>query len=345
VKRLTTLWMHIYPTMRCNQKCDFCYVHRNMKSNMDMSQIVVNKLSTWIPDTFKKYDASQWNGLIFLGGEPLLVIDKVRTIIDEVQKQVSVVCTMFSNCDLIDKIDLEKLRDLVFLFHIRELPLEEIQRRADILKDSSVHNLTFSIVLTDNNLNRLEQLGRYAVENGIRIKTTPLDNRGLDKSYKVKVVEKIHKLLDIFEEHYIQGHRISMSMLFHHMMPSWKEQKSPYTCGYNNIIIDVDGSVRTCVRDWNTKIGTIWDIEEPVVRAANRWSRTNPNTDSECLTCKVGHVCQGGCHYDRLLAYGTYNAKSPFCDVYKELLPRMISLSDKTGGKTSIFHRIPSVEV
>ena len=99
--RKYTVNFHI--THQCNMRCSYCYA--GDKLNVSMSDIVIADAINFIAKEVieKKIDKLV---VAFLGGEPLIMIDKIFSIQDELFKiigsEVDVLCQLSTNCLLLN---------------------------------------------------------------------------------------------------------------------------------------------------------------------------------------------------------------------------------------------------
>jgi uncharacterized protein len=100
-----------------------------------------------------------------------------------------------------------------------------------------------------------------------------------------------------------------------------------YPCGAGRsyLVIGPSGQVARCHMQLDKAVGSIWD-PAPLAKVRNSTSDLhNAPVDSKegCQECQWRYICAGGCP---LISQG---GQSPYCDVYRTLLPRLLHLEGK----------------
>jgi radical SAM protein with 4Fe4S-binding SPASM domain len=177
--------------------------------------------------------------------------------------------------------------------------------------------------LNDFNLPRLEDLAKLAVKQDCHIRTNRLYNGGTILNYVDEYKFQMKKMFNVLLE---AKSPMWPNIIMESTVPTYPGPKNPCLCGKRYIVIDVDGTIRSCNPDQDTKIGSIYTHNFKDLKFPQRWSAKNL---PECQGCEWITWCQGGCPYTRKLAYGTYERKSPFCSAFKELFPMLMELKKK----------------
>lgn len=331
------VYLMLNMTYRCNRRCSFCYCQEQIKKTniIDMSDKVVEDAGKWIVSWLYSQKVNYLPCAI-VGGEPSLVMDKTaklsKYILDNKPEFTRFLPGLFTNGDNFLELDPELFNYIyMFSYHISDTSIEEAKIRIDYAKKfPQFINKVLVATLDYNNLNRIEDITRLAMDNGFRMRYYRNCYSGNDEEYKDKFLSSMHKCVDILENYKSKGYHVPTGALLDVMIPYWNSENSPYSCGNRIVVIHPDGSVHACTRNFNSKIGDIWSLENPL-RHVNEfwWDYHRPDIHPDCLTCEVNKVCHGGCPNDRMITYGTYAGKSPFCKIYKEILPRLRDLTDK----------------
>ncbi|BBO82375.1 hypothetical protein DSCO28_29410 [Desulfosarcina ovata subsp. sediminis] len=139
--------------------------------------------------------------------------------------------------------------------------------------------------------------------------------------------KRIGKGAEAFDHNTTKKHEqmnIKLGML-DFLIPLWDREASPYPCGKRIATVFPDGTVGSCIREHSFKSGSIFD-DDPITSmqcATYHYEVIQPDIPAECHTCEVKEACQGGCPRDKLLLTGSRSGKSIFCDVHREIIPRL----------------------
>lgn len=103
-----------------------------------------------------------------------------------------------------------------------------------------------------------------------------------------------------------------------------------YTCavGHNYLVIDHHGQISICQQEMQTPITTIYE-PDPLLKVINNnigIKNISVNEKEKCRVCEWKNWCTGGCAALTTKVYGRSDVQSPFCDVYKAILPEAVRL-------------------
>lgn len=103
-----------------------------------------------------------------------------------------------------------------------------------------------------------------------------------------------------------------------------------YPCGAGRhyLVFDPAGNVSACQMDLTHPV-TDSTAEDPLSKLReSKNSLPNPAVDEKtgCRACPWRYVCAGGCPLVTQAVYGTSSHASPYCFVYRTLLPELITL-------------------
>jgi uncharacterized protein len=102
----------------------------------------------------------------------------------------------------------------------------------------------------------------------------------------------------------------------------------PCGAGESYVVIDCEGRISMCQMEMDREVGSIWN-NDPLLAVRSSESgfhNLEVEAKSECSTCPWRYWCAGGCP---LLAYRSTkrnDARSPYCEVYRALLPEILRL-------------------
>ena len=156
--------------------------------------------------------------------------------------------------------------------------------------------------------------------------------KGNNLEYKNNLLVKMHEACDILEEYKSKGYKINSTWILDYFTPRLNETVRMFPmCSGQIASIGPDGSISGCTKGpLNCKeviAGTIWDDSplELIKIKSKDWKQQfdRPGYSEECLTCKARFSCNGGCVWDRLYTNNTLVGPYPFCQLHKEIFPRL----------------------
>jgi uncharacterized protein len=246
---------------------------------------------------------------------------------------------IFTNADMVDTLRWEDIEKIVWIsVNITETPIDEISRRMKLIGErSNVLGQTVVATLDDHNLDRILDVSRFGIENGYRLRYYRDIYRGLDETYRMRLLKRYHQICGLLERYIENGYDVHTTFLFDTLIPLWDQESSPYHCGKRVATVFPDGSVGPCIRNHKTKSGTIFDPEPMSVIQCDSFHYGVDKEDipDECRACESRTACQGGCPNDKLILTGSRSGRSVMCDVHKEIIPRLRELEGMKQAKRS----------
>lgn len=331
-EKLPYFWYLLFLSYKCTKQCAYCYMFNQVgdDNNLEMDENTFSRLLEWIPEVWKANNVKV-NIVNFLGGEPLLRTDRIKRVMDSVFAHTNGMQGLVNtNGDLVDRVNWDDLEYIKWItINITDTRIDELSRRMNIIKDrSNVINQTIAVTLDAYNLERIIDISRFGLDNGYRLRYNKNLFKGSDAEYKKRVLQKYHELCDLFEDYVARGYDVHTTFLLDLLIPLWNLEESPYPCGRRLATVFPDGSFGPCIRDHSFKTGTVFD-PDPLAKlqcALFHFDMHQPDIPDECRSCGSKTTCQGGCPRDKLLMTGTRSGKSVFCDVHKEIIPRLRQL-------------------
>jgi uncharacterized protein len=102
------------------------------------------------------------------------------------------------------------------------------------------------------------------------------------------------------------------------------------TCGVGNnyVVINHRGEISKCQMHVHQSLGNIEEHDPIQVIRTDQRDIINLSVSQkvECQNCTWRFWCTGGCPLQTYIATGHYDLKSPYCEVYKALYPRVLKL-------------------
>jgi uncharacterized protein len=194
-----------------------------------------------------------------------------------------------------------------------------IERNLDRLLETGVKPMII-IVVTDDNLEHMPDFTRYLVERGLKFRYSFI--RFTDHCDSERLLRTMHHCYDILEGYARQGYPAGTKHSLCNLKPG---QPKLLACGVgrNYFSLFTDGSMHLChsMHEADLPIGNIMDGINILSTIAAQRQMPDINTLSPyCGACQFKYICAGGCPVDR------QDGKSPYCEVFKELIPRIYRL-------------------
>lgn len=106
----------------------------------------------------------------------------------------------------------------------------------------------------------------------------------------------------------------------------------PCSVGKDYVVFDVHGNLAGCQMDMETTLG---DYHSPdplaVIRESSIAPKNSPVSGKlDCVNCELKFLCSGGCPVLAKQVAGSYFAKSPYCEIYKEIIPVLLNLEARS---------------
>ena len=344
-------WVNFFMNWDCTRKCPDCWATTEMRNkiglkcnNPDMFKVnrmddkTFNRMLTFLSDLYHTHNWG-YSAYVFLGGEPLIEYDRIVKLAEYNKKNnmKNIWIALQSNFDLIDDIDFTKLNTPTLVdFNVNTLPIEEIDRRCRILKEFNfIYDIELHMTCFEENFDRIPAITEYAIKNGFRTVVYRNQFKGNDQKYKEYYKKVLHNYFDVIERLKKECYFINVRKnLFDSYFATPTNIGLFHICGRRHLNIYPDGELGGgCVRAIETRIGyniesQLKDVLEGIKMYDFLHALKSDNTHHECKTCPVRFTCHGGCPYDKMLTYGknTSENKNPWCEVYKEIFPRLLKL-------------------
>jgi uncharacterized protein len=322
----------VYITNNCNRVCPYCYWPHGESA---MSPQVALDSANWIVDICKEENVKSLR-VNFLGGEPFIAIDTVFFFINALQARLPEHVKayldgqflVFTNGDYLSEDVLKecKKHQIYIMLNPTYDNLDIVEKKIEYIK-YFCHGCSLAVVLDEMNLPRIVDLTKLIIKHNGHIRINRLYNGGKDPEYVKEYGRQMDKVLDLI---LTAPKPMWPNWIIESTYPTWQSPKNCYSCGKWLAVIDPDGTLRSCNADLDTKIGSIYTHKHwKELKMHQRWSAKNI---LECQGCEWITLCQAGCPYTRKLAYGTYDKKTPFCNEFKKLFPKLIKIKDRYVG-------------
>jgi len=342
------VWLHI--TNQCNLRCKYCYV---WKTPAKMSKEIGEKTVKKIILDAKKHNFKKIT-FKFGGGESLLEFSLVLYLIELIKKLAKkeklevdfVVLTngVLLNEEIAKKLKKEGIRAAISLDGLgyyndvqRVFPngkgsFKYVEKGIENLKKAGVL-FNVSVTITSKNIENIPQLTKYLLEREIPFafnfyRENPFVKEKLEGDDK-KLVEFLKKAYRIIAENpprysLINGLLDRVNFKKPHLYP----------CGMGNsyIVVRQDGKIVSCQMTLEKPIGSIYNSD--LIETMRRGNFVQPKNltvegKTPCNKCQWRYVCGGGCPLLTFEQKGKYTVNSPYCAVYKVLIPKVLRIEAK----------------
>jgi uncharacterized protein len=339
------VWLHI--TNQCNLRCTYCYV---AKSQEKMSDETVKKTVNKIFQSAVKHKIKKIT-FKFAGGEPLLELNKIINITKQAKLladkyKIKIEFVIISNgvllidniCQIIKKnnirlaISLDGLgeyHDQTRIFKNGTGSFQYVEKGIiNILKYKIPFNV--SITVTNKNIENIPLLTDYLLKKHIPFvfnfyRENPNVKEELcgDDKKLIDGLKKAYKIICDNPPRYslINGLLDRVSFESSHVL----------TCGmgFNYLVIRYDGKLISCQMTQDRVIGSIDDSD--LIETMQKGNFIKPRGltvegKKPCNKCQWKYVCCGGCPLLTSEQKGKFDTSSPYCNVYKALIPEVLKV-------------------
>lgn len=347
-KKSFGVWLHI--TNSCNFNCSYCYINQS-KGHMPIS-VAKNAILNLVNQCKEKEIESL--SVKFAGGEPLMVWENLMQIIDFTKRYcdgtiVNPRFNIVSNGTLVTKsratylhhnhipisISLDGIgivNDNQRFYHNKRGSFSSIERGIQILKAEG-WKPSILVTITEKNIGGLQELTKHLLNHGLNFRYSFFKDCNKIPSEHLhcmseRYVETLVKCFaDIEEWMLTKNWNFNVKLCDINLM-----HLSTKTCGIgkNFAAIDHEGKIALCQMIFNQSIGNI--THEGIIEAVYQQNimpeLRSKNVDSylECKQCIWKNVCAGGCSVFTHQQYGKLDRPSPYCHVFKQLIPRIVRL-------------------
>ena len=339
-----TLWLHL--TTRCNFRCAYCYAPRGQE---DMSPEVGRAAVDGAIRSAVATGASALK-IKYGGGEPTLNLPTLRAVhayarqraaeagleLQEVLLTNGSTLTPALLCWLRD----ERIRvsisiDGIGSAHDRQRPLADEHPTSASVAAAVDTALALglrphlSVTVTARNLDGLADIVAFALERGlpfnlnfVRPASDPPDLLPDPQHLIASLQSAICNL-----QFAICNPQSAICNLLDRCDLSGPH-RYPCGAGHSYLVVDPRGRVARCHMDISRTVGTVWDPDPMAkVRSAGDGFRNPPVEEKEdCRECLWRYVCAGGCPLTARRTAGREDRPSPYCTVYRAILPELLRL-------------------
>jgi len=344
----TTLnvWLHV--TSACNLRCAYCYVP---KSEETMSQEVGRQaidtaLRSAIRHGFRQVKIK------YAGGEPTLYFDLVTQFQAYARAQadalgLELITVILSNGvalsnHMLETMLAQEIRLSISLDgldgeHNAQRPRADGSGSASAVRDTIERVLMLglcpdvTVTVTDRNIDTLPNVVAWLVEHNLHFNLNfyrENDNSAYHTDLRLqeeRLIAALRKAFAAIEEHLPQRSpfgslldRVQFVTAHHY----------PCAAGRSYLVIDPSGRICQCQMTMHQPITDVWANDPLALVQSTRNGIHSPPVEKKegCQDCQWRYWCAGGCPLQTYRAMGRYDARSPFCAVYRALFPDVVRL-------------------
>lgn len=343
-RRLFTGWLHL--TNKCNLDCEYCFVK---KTPVDMNQ---NTARMAIDSLFGLCAQHGFGALKikFSGGEPLMRFDDLREIVSYAESSKGDIATSYlllTNSTLVtDEIakylalyrfgvgtSLDGLGPVHDRYRHNRAGVGSFEATWEGIETLRSHGVepSINITVTDANYSHLQELTCFLLDHELKFRfSLQRDTKSGAPAvlqYELGVIDELMACYDLIESR-LPATDITRLHKFGDVVFSRPTIKS-CGAGSNSIAINHDGGISVCGPGISLTKGSLFDEGDLYgnIRCNNtEFLARNAWDYEECSGCFWRSSCAGSCPLQTYSTYGRYDVRSPYCSIYKAVLPRILRI-------------------
>lgn len=344
-----TAWLHI--TNACNLRCAYCFVH---KSNEIMDEATGKAAVSAVFASAQRH-AFHAVKLKYAGGEPTLQFDLLRLLHAHAQRlsqdqALPLEEVVISNGVALTAKILDFMRDANMILSISldglDAATHDSQRAFANGRGSVDHVIRgidralshgvkphLSMTVTRHNVDALPDVVRFALERQLFFNLNFYQEHEPGLSHKElqpenqQLIAGLRRALAIIEAD-LPSYNVFTALLDRTNLAGPHAQ----ACGVgkNYLVIDHRGSVARCQMEIDRPVTHIsaGDVLQTIrlFDRQDQFANLSVTEKTECSTCTWRYWCAGGCSLMTYRARGRDDVRSPYCDVYRAVLPEILRL-------------------
>lgn len=345
-KRQMMVWLQL--TDACNLGCEYCYI-RKRPARMELP-LTKRLVSAIVRDS----QEAGFDKVVFklAGGEPTLCWPIGKSLIDWAEETFGETTPLvrfhiITNGtllpqSLVDYLRAGKLGISLFLdgveawhnktrrYHDDTGSFKDVDRTIETLLAAGISPQILTTV-TDVNVDGLTELAEYNIARDLNFRFSFY--RGVITS-PIELANNDARLIRALEKCYawIGEHLPRQSLYVSHRFGDMSLQVPKVRgcgVGVNGMTIATDGQVSTCQYEMANSLGnalTADSVSLILKEGEQELAKSHVDKIPGCQECKWRYICGGGCAFQTKYNYGTFQHTSPYCEVYKAILPIVVEL-------------------
>jgi len=349
------VWINL--TNECNLRCKYCYIE---KTKISMNKEVAEKTLLKIFSSAKKHGIQK---IIFKfsGGEPLLELPTLLYMLENIRVLeynfgIKGICVILTNGILLTKKTINNLKKYNIHYALSIDGLKKINDKTRIFKngkgsflyiEKAINNLinkntsfSVSIVLTKNNIKNIPELTAYLLKKKIPFGFSLFrDNRFSKDNLSASNKDLIYYLKKAYKKIYDNIPKPNIINYSLDRISIRKPHLESCGVGKNYMVVTSSGNITSCHMAQDAKIGSINDndlINTITEKSFIKQGSLTVDNKKNCSKCIWRYFCCGGCPLIAKNYYGTFLAPSPYCSIFKALIPEIL----KVNAKQNLIYKI-----
>ena len=188
-----------------------------------------------------------------------------------------------------------------------------------------------SATITSQSAEGAPELIAWLLENGLPFslnfcrgneRSTSVEDLSLSEEHIISVMRAAFKVVEAnLPRHSLLGSLLDRASLI-------APHRYPCAAAHNYLVINHHGRIAQCQMTMNRPVADIWD-DDPLaaVRSVpDGIPGLSVDEKEGCTECKWRYWCAGGCPLETFRATGRCDTRSPYCAIYRTLIPEVLRL-------------------
>jgi len=355
-----TVWLHL--TTRCNLRCAYCYAPRGQA---DMPPEVGRAAVDGAIHSARAHGFRALK-LKYAGGEPTLNLPTLRAVhryarVRAPEAGLDLREVLLTNGTTLTPGLLQWLRDEGIRLAISldglgpahdgqrasENGAGSFARIAEGIERAQASGLTphLSVTVTAHNVDGLAEVVAFALDRGLPFNLNfvrPAPGRPDLTPDPERLIAGLQGALSEMERR-LQSTTGNLQSAICNLLDRCDlsaPHRYPCGAGHAYIVVGPGGELARCHMEMGRIVGTVWEGDPlAAVRAEDGFRNPPVEEKEECRECPWRYVCAGGCPLLAQRRRGTPAAPSPYCAVYRAILPELLRLEGMRVLQTNRIHR------
>ncbi|HRY76824.1 MAG TPA: radical SAM protein [Candidatus Paceibacterota bacterium] len=346
------IWLHL--TNSCNLACPYCYIV-NKGPNQHMPLSTAKVCLEKIEETVHKHQLKMVT-IRLAGGEPTLYEDAVHFFVEEMKnrfssKGVAAKCVLITNGTILNSKWCEFLSANSISVSLSLDGMGEWHNQTRFFSNgkgsfssvmTGISNCkryqiipTILTTITEDNLPGIPALAKFLIDEGLPFRFNAFRNCRNNNTNYLNFIDALINALGQCYDYYAFAIREGKASFKHQLAEIHIDRRTHLrSCGmgHSGMAIDNTGKVFLCQAKMDAEpIGKLQDSSTLLEMAWNQNTIPDLRGKSvfdyeDCRHCQWAPICGGGCPIVNSVAHGMATKASPYCKLFKNMIPRLIEL-------------------